>query len=69
MDVFENYKKEKCLLPDEQKEHILQRHPEATMELISNCLSDPFEMRKSITNNISHLYYINKNKGRFFVLF
>ena len=66
MEIFVTYKNEECLLTEEQKEHILGRHPEATNDLISKCLQDPIEVRQSSSNKISHLYYIYKNKNRFF---
>ncbi len=66
MDIFRNYKDEECILTDEQKEHILARHPDADLQLISNCLKDPIEVRKSNSNNISQLYYMTKTESRLF---
>ena len=66
MKALTNYLKEKCYLSNEQLDHITQRHPEATLELISICLSGPIEVRKSSSNKIAHLYYIIKTEKRFF---
>ena len=66
MKVLINYLKEECYLSVEQQDHIIQRHPEATIELISTCLSNPIEIRKSSSNKTAHLYYLIKTKQRFF---
>lgn len=66
MRVLINYLKEEYYLSADQQDHINQRHPEATTELISICLLNPLEIRKSSSNKIAHLYYIIKNKQRFF---
>ena len=66
MVIFKNYRNEDCILSDEQEKHISSRHPDATRDLISNCLIDPSEIRKSSSNNISHLYYITKAENRLF---
>ena len=66
MRVFKNYKDEECILSDAQEEHILSRHPEATPELISECLLMPMEIRKSSSLSGADLYYILKSSERFF---
>ena len=66
MKVLLNYQDQECFLKDEQELHILERHPEATLELIKECLINPNEIRKSTSNNISHLYYTFKTSIRFF---
>jgi hypothetical protein len=66
MKVFKNYKNEECLLSDEQEEHIRSRHPEATILLISQCLTMPLEIRKSSSHTEAHLYYILKTADRYF---
>lgn len=66
MNIFKNYKNEDCILTDEQEKHISSRHPDASLRLISNCLKDPIEVRKSSSNNISQLYYITKTETRLF---
>jgi hypothetical protein len=66
MKVFKNYRDEECLLTDEQEEHIQTRHPEATPQLISECLMTPLEIRKSSSHYEAHLYYILKTADRYF---
>jgi hypothetical protein len=66
MKTFKNYKSEDCILTDEQENHISQRHPDATLNLISSCLKTPNEVRRSTSNHISNLYYITKTESRLF---
>jgi hypothetical protein len=66
MRVFENYLGEKCFLTDEQEEHIRSRHPEASELLITKCLADPVEIRKSSSHALAHLFYILKTDTRYF---
>lgn len=66
MRVFKNYKDDECLLADEQEKHIQERHPEATAQLISQCLRAPLEIRKSSSHFESYLYYILKTADRYF---
>lgn len=66
MNTFKNYKGEVCILTEEQEKHISSRHPDGTIELISSCLKNPSEVRKSNSNNITHLYYISKTERRLF---
>jgi hypothetical protein len=41
VNIFKNYIDEDFILTDDQQEHIFLRHPDATIELISQCLKDP----------------------------
>ena len=66
MEIFINYKNQDCIMSAEQYEHIHQRHPEATNELISKCLKDPIEVRRSSSSIISYLYYTFKNSKLLF---
>jgi hypothetical protein len=66
MKVFKNYRDEECFLTNEQENHIQARHPEATPQLISECLMMPLEIRKSSSRSEAQLYYIFKTADRYF---
>ncbi len=63
--IFFNFKKQQVILEDSSYQHIVEIHPEVTLEQIKATLEDPDEVRKSSHHFASELYYLLKSKKRF----
>ena len=63
--VFTNYKKQRDVLGETTHEHIMEMHPEVTLDHIKFALEDPNEVRRSSYRENSELYYLRRTRRRF----
>lgn len=62
---FINYKKQQIILSNGAFEHILEAHPEVSLEDINVALRSPDEVRMSSYKEDSELYYVFKKQKRY----
>ena len=65
MHRFLNYNGEEILLSENSWDHICEFHPEISQDMISNCLLQPDEVRRSSSNPRGELYYVVRAHKRF----
>lgn len=65
MRSFSNYRSERILLSKRSLEHIQSAHADISLDMISSCLADPDEVRKSTKNPKSEIYYLLRIERRF----
>lgn len=63
--IFQNFKKQRVTLGDGAHEHIMEVHPEISLEGIKSALEDPDEVRVSSYRESSELYYLKRTKQRY----
>ena len=65
MKRFHNYRNEEIQLSKQSWDHICEAHPEISEAMISECLNQPNEVRRSTTKTKSELYYLLRFHQRY----
>lgn len=62
---FRNERGAVVFLADDTLNHIVDRHPEISIEIIKTTIADPDEIRRSKFSSTSMLYYRRHRPGRY----